>query len=329
MAKENDIYSKIRVLVVDDHMLMRNMITQNLRSIGVQHVESASGGEDALKEARMAMDVGRPYHIIFLDWHMPGMEGLSVLQSCRKDKRFEKTAVIMLTAEQEQRNILEAIESGATSYIVKPVSREVLEQNVQKVLKWLAKKDPNFAKDLQPASGKQEAGTTKTGGTSSVPAKLRDELKPVVAKGMENIFSEIFKVRIVSDDALISGNDKDMVCIGRLHQKDFLIVLRFFFDQGLLKPLLRQLYSPQFLDDKKIYEDAACEIVNILCAQIKAFLNNHGYTLQLDLPVMGVQASSPSQEADSIMNIHFQLNEGEDFLVDISSDSQDSRARGA
>ena len=101
-------------------------------------------------------------------------------------------AFIMLTAEQEQRNILEAIEAGATSYIVKPVSREVLEQNLQKVIKWLAKKDPDFAKD-----GKPTTENSKAEPANAIPAKLRDDLKPVVAKGIENIFSEIFKVKIV------------------------------------------------------------------------------------------------------------------------------------
>lgn len=316
MKKESDIYKKIRVLVVDDHMLMRNMISQNLRSIGVSGVESASGGEDALLEIKKAKDIGRPYHIVFLDWHMPGIEGVEVLKTCRKDKAFDKTAFIMLTAEQEQRNILEAIEAGATSYIVKPVSREVLEQNLQKVLKWLAKKDPDFAKDGKPA-----AEPLKTEAANAIPAKLRDDLKPVVAKGIENIFSEIFKVKIVSDSEVLSGRDKDMVCIGRMHQKDFLIVLRFYFDQELLRPLLMQLYSPKFLEDKSVYEDAACEIVNILCAQIKAFMNKHGFALKLDLPVMGMQPPA-LKDADSIMNIHFQLNEGEDFLVDVSTDAR-------
>jgi len=312
MKKDTEIYKKLRVLVVDDHMLMRNMISQNLRSIGVSNVESASGGEDAWTEIKGAQEVGRPYHIVFLDWHMPGMEGVKVLQNCRQEKRFDKMALIMLTAEQEQKNILEAIEKGATSYIVKPVSREVLEQNLQKIIKWLMKKDPDFSTEQQEKPKKETASET-------IPAKLRDDLRPVVAKGIENIFSEIFKVKIVSDD-VIAGNDKDMVCIGRLHQNDFLIVLRFFFDQNLLRPLLMQLYSPRFLEDKAIYEDAACEIVNILCAQIKAFLNTHGYALKLDLPVMGFKNDGDYSEAASIMNIHFALNKEQDFLIDVSAD---------
>ncbi|GEM_PF-779566 len=311
MKKEPDIYKKLRVLVVDDHMLMRNMISQNLRSIGVTGVDSASGGEDAWQALKTAAEVHRPYHIVFLDWHMPGMEGLAVLQKCRQEKRFDKTAIVMLTAEQEQKNILEAIESGATSYIVKPVSREVLGQNLQKVLKWLNKKDPDFAKSLLPAEENQK--------NSQNIVRLRDDLKPVVAKGIANIFSEIFKVEIIPDDKVLSGHDKDMVCIGRMRQNDFLIVLRFFFDQQLLRPLLMRLYSPKFLEDKAVYEDAACEIVNILCAQIKAFLNSHGYALTLDLPAMSTD-SEAVQDADSIMNIHFQLNEGQDFMIDVSAD---------
>lgn len=312
-----NLYKNLRVLVVDDHMLMRNMIMQNLRSIGLQQIESAANGKDAWTEITTRAEAGLPYHIIFLDWHMPEMDGISVLKACRADRRFDNTAIVMLTAEQEERNILQAIEAGATTYIVKPVSCDVLEKNVTKVIAWLEKKGVTHMEKAPPPSPAKDAAPSAAPG---IPQKLQQELKPFIAKGIENIFSEMFKVKIVTQDQEVPDDSKDLVCIGRLHQHNILIFLRFLFDQELLRPMLQQLYAPQFLKDPKIYEDAACEIVNILCSQIKAFLNGHGYNLQLDFPEMAARANK-NRQADSIMDIRFSLNEDQFFLIDVSTDA--------
>ena len=135
---------------------------------------------------------------------------------------------------------------------------------------------------------------------------IKEELQPVIAKGLENIFSELFHVEILPDELQKPQGKKDMVCVGRLKQNDMSIVLRFFFNQSLLKPLLRQLYSTEFLENDEIYGDAACEIVNILCAQVKAFLNKKGYSLELGIP-KAAQNDAVEDNEESSLNISFSL----------------------
>jgi hypothetical protein len=89
----------------------------------------------------------------------------------------------------------------------------------------------------------------------------------------------------------------------------------------LLKPLLMQLYSPQFLADQSVYADAACEIVNILASQVKAFLNGHGYKLVLDLPAVCEKPDMFQQEP--VINVRFSLNSDQCFLVDVTTDGQE------
>lgn len=312
-------YPNLRVLIVDDHMMMRNLIAQNLRAVGIEYIETAANGEDALEKIKQGWATGLPYHIVFLDWHMPGMQGIEVLQTCRSDKKFQKHAIVMLTAEQEEKNIIKAIESGATSYLVKPVAQDTLVKKLTTIVQWLEKNNV----DLRSAPGAAPKPTDKI---TELPVDknyklldtLSEDLRPVVTKGMKNIFSELFQLEIVPDSYIKKEDQQKMVCIGRLHQQGLTIALRFFFDHDLLKPILRQLYSPQYLENHDVYEDAACEIVNIICAQIKAFLNQHDYNVTLELPEIGPQDSKCSS-ADSIMNIYFSVNQDQYFLVDVAA----------
>ncbi|MBU0859080.1 MAG: hypothetical protein KJ667_04005, partial [Alphaproteobacteria bacterium] len=149
--------------------------------------------------------------------------------------------------------------------------------------------------------------------------EMKQELRPVIAKGIEKIFSNIFNVQIIPEDYAQADLDNSMICMGRLHQKDISINLRFFFDQQLLKPLLMQIYSPQFLADDAIYGDAACEIVNILASQVKAFLNGHGYKLSLDQPEMC--AKPIMGQSEPVIDVRFSLNKDRFFLVDVTTNS--------
>lgn len=309
MTNNIDIHS-LKVLVVDDHMMMRSLIAQALRGIGIDRIENAQTGDEAIKRINLSLNSKNPYHIIFLDWHMPGMNGIDVLRICRDDKRMDKTAIVMLTAEQEQKSILSAIEIGATSYLIKPVSRDTIEKNITKIFSWIEKNNP-------------EAQSSEKFNSTLAPEALSRELKPVISKGMKNIFSEMFYTEIIPDNQISEADQKKMVCIGIMHQNNITIALRFFFDEDLLRPLLRQLYSPEHLKKRSVYEDAACEIVNILCAQVKSFLNEHGYSLEFDLPRMGTD-DQQCKTPDSIMNVRFSINEEQCFLVDLLTTTPDT-----
>ncbi len=133
-------YQSLKILVVDDHMMMRTMVKQHLQSLGFNDVETANDGQEALDELHHAHSIGNPFNVVFLDWHMPNVEGYDVLKACRSKNEFNHTAFIMLTAEQEEKNVLKAIQAGSTSYLVKPVSKEAIEKNMKKIFEWLKKK---------------------------------------------------------------------------------------------------------------------------------------------------------------------------------------------
>ncbi|HYD17912.1 MAG TPA: response regulator [Patescibacteria group bacterium] len=124
--------SELKALVVDDHMIVRCDIERHIKSLGIAHVEQAANVREATD--RMAQS---DYNVIFLDWNMPGRSGYNLLEQCRGDAKYDNTAFVIVSAESEDRFIIEALKAGATSYIVKPVSENILREHVLRVVNWI------------------------------------------------------------------------------------------------------------------------------------------------------------------------------------------------
>jgi two-component system chemotaxis response regulator CheY len=126
--------SDMKVLVVDDHIIIRRDLEQFLKNMGCKHVDQAANVADA----QTKLDAGH-YNIVFLDWNMPGKSGFHLLQQCRGNKAYDTTAFVIVSAESDDRYIIEALRAGATSYIVKPVAESTLQEHLAKVMTWIGK----------------------------------------------------------------------------------------------------------------------------------------------------------------------------------------------
>lgn len=124
--------SDLKALVVDDHMIVRCDIERHLKAFGISHVDQAAN----VKEATDKM-AETQYSVIFLDWNMPGRSGYNMLEQCRGETKYDNTAFVIVSAESEDRYIIEALKAGATSYIVKPVSENILREHVTRVVAWI------------------------------------------------------------------------------------------------------------------------------------------------------------------------------------------------
>ncbi len=153
---------------------------------------------------------------------------------------------------------------------------------------------------------------------NTIPENVRKELGPVIAKGVKNIFSELFQANILEQNEVHEIYNDQMVCIGRLQQNDMIIDIRFFFGRELLHPLLLNIYSEDFLKENNVYEDAASEIVNILCGQIKAFMNTNGFNLEMLSPRIG-GADEAGKDSDAFLNVGFSLNQRDGFMIDMET----------
>lgn len=109
----------MRVLLIDDHALVRRGIEELLQSRGVQVVASVSSGEEGVRRAReLAAD------IILLDVKMPGMSGIETLKKLRASG--VATPVVMLTMSREDADLSAALRGGAQGYLLKDIEPEEL-----------------------------------------------------------------------------------------------------------------------------------------------------------------------------------------------------------
>lgn len=132
--------TKLKVLIADDHFLIRQFVRNTLQEARVTNVQTAADGNEAIDLVQKAKDAGQAYDIVFLDWNMPTVSGLEVLSYFRSKSDYATTAFVMLTAESEQQNIMKAIKAGATSYIIKPVSPADLGKKLMEINEWLKRK---------------------------------------------------------------------------------------------------------------------------------------------------------------------------------------------
>ena len=132
--------ANLKVLVADDHFLIRQFVRNTLQDSKIVNVQTAADGNEAIDLVQKAYDAAQPYDVVFLDWNMPTISGLEVLSYFRAKAEYASTAFVMLTAESEQQNIMKAIKAGATSYIVKPVSPADLSKKLAEIHEWIKRK---------------------------------------------------------------------------------------------------------------------------------------------------------------------------------------------
>jgi two-component system nitrate/nitrite response regulator NarL len=118
----------MRVLLIDDHALVRKGIEELLQSRGVQVVASVSSGEEGLRRAREL-----PADIILLDVKMPGMTGIETLKQLRASGI--NAPVVMLTMSREDADLSAALRSGAQGYLLKDMESEELVPALEAVLR--------------------------------------------------------------------------------------------------------------------------------------------------------------------------------------------------
>jgi len=117
----------MKILVVDDEKRIANSIKQGLEMDGYA-VDIEYDGEDGYNAAR-----ADDYDLIILDVMMPIMNGFEVAKKLRADGN--KTPILMLTAKDQNKDIVEGLDSGADDYLPKPFSFEVLGARVRALLR--------------------------------------------------------------------------------------------------------------------------------------------------------------------------------------------------
>ena len=120
----------MKVLVVDDMVTMRRIVKNILKQLGFGNVDEAENGQEALQKLK-----ADTFGFVVSDWNMPVMTGIDMLRAIRADEKLKAIPVLMVTAEAQQSNLIEAVQAGVSNYIVKPFTAETMQEKIAKIFK--------------------------------------------------------------------------------------------------------------------------------------------------------------------------------------------------
>ena len=120
----------LKVLVVDDNPVAREILCIALESFGFDVTQVASGLE-AIAELDQAMIHDTPYQLLLIDWKMPGMSGIETARKIKENKNFLRIPnILMVTAYGREKILKQALSVGIEGFLVKPVNNSVLLDNI-------------------------------------------------------------------------------------------------------------------------------------------------------------------------------------------------------
>ncbi|MFP8885131.1 response regulator [Streptomyces mangrovi] len=219
----------VRVMVVDDHPMWRDAVARDLAEAGFEVVATAGDGPQAVRRARA---VGPD--VLVLDLNLPGLPGVEVCRQLVGSGPGGEPAgprVLVLSASGEHADVLEAVKSGATGYLVKSAStRELLE-----AVRRTAEGDPVFTPGLaglvlgeyrrlagDPAPrGRDEPGAPRL-------TERETEVLRLVAKGLS--YKQIAE-RLVISHRTVQNHVQNT--LGKLQLHNRVELVRYAIERGL------------------------------------------------------------------------------------------------
>lgn len=121
--------TSIKILCVDDFATMRRILKNILKQLGFTNITEADDGTTALEELKRG-----DFDLIISDWNMPKMTGLELLKTVRGMDQYKDIPFLMVTAEAQKQNVIEAVQAGVSNYVVKPFTAEAISEKLQKIL---------------------------------------------------------------------------------------------------------------------------------------------------------------------------------------------------
>jgi two-component system chemotaxis response regulator CheY len=128
-----DMNMSMKILIVDDFSTMRRIVKNLLHDLGYTNTHEADDG----KTAWPLLQAG-DFEFVVTDWNMPGMTGIDLLRNIRADARLAKLPVLMVTAEAQREQIIEAAKAGVNGYIIKPFTAVTLKEKIDKIFQRVA-----------------------------------------------------------------------------------------------------------------------------------------------------------------------------------------------
>jgi DNA-binding NarL/FixJ family response regulator len=230
----------LRVVLVDDHRLMREGLKGFLQLRGVEVVGEGGTGRDAVRLAREL----RP-DVLLTDLSMPGMDGLEATRLIKAE--HPEQVVVILTASEAEADLFEAVKSGAQGYLLKSLEPEQLVGQLEAAARGEAALTPALASkilaELARSSGSAASHPAPRSPSAGSPAQppAPDEVEPLTAREREVLDlvvrgasnREIAEALVVSENT-VKYHLKNI--LGKLHLRNRAQVVAYALQRGLDRP---------------------------------------------------------------------------------------------
>ena len=124
MSAEKD----LKILVVDEFSVTRTIVINNLSKLGYSNTVVAEDGVSALTRLKSSL-----FDLVVTDYSISDMSGLDLLKLIRADSDLKHIPVLMITSEDLQGNIINAIKAGLNDYIVRPFEEHIFKKKLEKI----------------------------------------------------------------------------------------------------------------------------------------------------------------------------------------------------
>lgn len=215
----------LRVLLVDDHALIRAGIASLLRAWGFEVVGEAANGADAVEAVRELQP-----DLVFMDIRMPVMNGLEATRAIKAESPAVR--VVILTVSDEESDLFEAVKSGAEGYLLKDLAEDEFEKFVEQMRRGEPVISPRLARSLLSeftlaggASARDEPGSHESGLTP----RERDVLTEVARGGRSR---EVARTLGISENT-VNFHLKNI--FGKLHLRNRAQVVAWAVQHGYLR----------------------------------------------------------------------------------------------
>ncbi|MEM6610223.1 MAG: response regulator [Pseudomonadota bacterium] len=119
----------LRVMVVDDMSISRGLLISALEEMGIYKVVAESSGQSAA--ARITTD---PVHLVLADYNMPGMDGLQLLETLRRNRATQRVGYILVTGTPTPELVDSGRRLGLNNLVQKPFTTQSLKRAIESVV---------------------------------------------------------------------------------------------------------------------------------------------------------------------------------------------------
>ena len=211
---------RIRVLIVDDHILVRSGLKVLLGAC--PDIEVVGEGGDG-KEALEMIAAAQP-DIVLMDVSMPGMGGLDCIRQIRRD--YPEVRVILLTMHEDVRYLKEGLEVGAAGYVMKKSADEVLYQAVRSVFNGQVFLPASMASELW----KDEDRMAKSQHPVGLLSEQEKKVLEMIARGFSN--AEIATELVISIKTVETYKARIMEKLSMTKRSE---IVKYAIEQGMLE----------------------------------------------------------------------------------------------